>query len=169
MSRYSGFAGLPSVSTLQHSSASSGQVLAGAALGAAGGLGLKYALVKFAPSVADQAGKVNDYVGFESVGAAVTGVALFLAQKNKSSSRAFAHLVGALGAAAVLAVRKLASNFSGGALGDVGDIVQANFGSYGLLVNEQTPRLAGYIVRDKGLAGLRDYALMDSDGYEAGW
>ncbi len=98
--RYSGIVSLGGLEDVISGSVNTKDVLMGLAAGVIGGLGLKFVLNKYAPSIAVQLGKAGKAIPL--VTGLTIGAALFYAQKGSAAAKGQALGAGAAGAAITL-------------------------------------------------------------------
>lgn len=171
--RRRGFSGIVSLGGLENivsGEVKASDVLMGLVAGVVGGLGLKYVLNRFAPSIAAQLGKAGQAVPL--VTGLSIGAALFYAQKGSQAAKGQALGAGAAGAAITLL--GYAANWASGAgynvAGYADPAMALNLSNYrGLLVENQIQRPMNGLIVDNNASLARLGALSMGGDDEVGY
>lgn len=146
--RYNGIVSLGGLENIVSGSVSTKDVLMGLVAGVVGGLGLKFVINKYLPSVAVQLGKIGNLVPL-ATGVSV-GALLFYAQKGSQAAKGQA--LGAAGAGAAISLLTYASDWAAkagyGVAGYHGPTMALNLSNYGGLLVDNT------VARSQQMSGL---------------
>lgn len=168
--RYSGIVSLGGLEDVVSGSVNAKDLLFGAAAGVIGGLGLKFILNKYAPSIAAQLGKLGQAIPL-ATGLSV-GAALFYAQGGSQASKGQALGAGVAGAAITLL--SYASGWATSAgynvAGYSDPAMALNLGNYrGLLVDNSVQRPMNGLIVDNNASLARLGALSMGGDDEIGY